>query len=136
MSITELSTTQTISNNSTQGVKSELLDPELFLKLLVTQMQNQDPFNSDNDPTAQISQLATFSMIEQLSQLNDSFNQSQQLMLMNQGAELIGREVTVETDETTVTGQVDLVRVVEGTPLVLIGEEAYPVNQVIEIRGE
>ena len=39
-------------------------DKDLFLKLLVAQMKNQDPFNSQ-DPTQYITQLAQFNMLEQ-----------------------------------------------------------------------
>ncbi len=44
-----------------------------FLKLLVTQLQNQDPLNPD-DPTQFTAQLAQFSSLEQLYNLNDSMN--------------------------------------------------------------
>jgi flagellar basal-body rod modification protein FlgD len=42
-----------------------------FLKLLVTQLQNQDPLNP-TDSTEFVSQLAQFSSLEQLSSVNDN----------------------------------------------------------------
>ncbi|MEI6262268.1 MAG: flagellar hook capping FlgD N-terminal domain-containing protein, partial [Deltaproteobacteria bacterium] len=42
-----------------------------FLKLLVTQLQNQDPMNP-TDSTAFVAQLAQFSSLEQLSNVNDN----------------------------------------------------------------
>ena len=71
---------------------------ERFLKLLVTQMQNQDPLNPmDNAQiTSQIAQINTVSGIEKLNTtvgtLNTQFVQMQAL----QGASLIGREVTLQ----------------------------------------
>ncbi len=71
---------------------------ERFLKLLVTQMQNQDPLNPmDNAQiTSQIAQINTVSGIEKLnttvSGLNAQFVQMQAL----QGAALVGRDVTVK----------------------------------------
>jgi flagellar basal-body rod modification protein FlgD len=44
-----------------------------FLKLLITQLQNQDPLNPDN-PTQFTAQLAQFSSLEQMYNLNDSMN--------------------------------------------------------------
>ncbi|MDA1312186.1 MAG: hypothetical protein O2968_02525 [Acidobacteria bacterium] len=44
---------------------------DTFLKLLVTQIQNQDPL-SPQDPTEFVSQLAQFSSLEQLLQMSKS----------------------------------------------------------------
>ena len=69
-----------------------------FLKLLVTQMQNQDPLNPmDNaQVTTQMAQISTVSGIEQLNRtvegLKGQFVQMQAL----QGAALVGHDVTVE----------------------------------------
>ena len=46
-------------------------DKDIFLKMLVGQMANQDPFNPQ-DPTQYITQLAQFSSLEQMMTLNDS----------------------------------------------------------------
>lgn len=43
---------------------------DLFLKMLVAQMTNQDPFNPQ-DPTQYITQLSQFSMLEQMMTFND-----------------------------------------------------------------
>ena len=78
--------------------KSEADSSERFLKLLVTQMQNQDPLNPmDNaQVTSQMAQINTVSGIQQLNStvagLNTQFVQMQAL----QGASLIGREVLLE----------------------------------------
>lgn len=44
-------------------------DSATFLRLLVTQVQNQDPLNPQ-DPTEFVSQLAQFSSLEQLLNVN------------------------------------------------------------------
>ena len=48
------------------------LDKDAFLKLLITQMQNQDPLNP-MDNKESIAQLAQFSSLEQMQQMNSSF---------------------------------------------------------------
>lgn len=63
-----------ISTASGQGLAKSLtggnnLGKEDFLKLLVTQLQNQDPLNP-SDPTEFTAQLATFSSLEQLFTVN------------------------------------------------------------------
>jgi len=47
------------------------LDKEAFLQLLVTQLKNQDPL-SPMDNTEFVAQLAQFSSLEQLSNMNSS----------------------------------------------------------------
>lgn len=48
-------------------------DKDLFLKLLVAQMQNQDPF-SPQDPTQYVTQLAQFNSLEQMMSMNDNLD--------------------------------------------------------------
>ena len=50
------------------------LGRDAFLKLLVTQLQHQDPTAPQAD-TQFVAQLATFSSLEQLSQMNQSLTQ-------------------------------------------------------------
>lgn len=49
-------------------------DKDLFLKLLVAQMQNQDPF-SPQDPTQYVTQLAQFNSLEQMMAMNDNLGE-------------------------------------------------------------
>jgi flagellar basal-body rod modification protein FlgD len=77
---------------------------ERFLKLLVTQMQNQDPLNPmDNaQVTTQLAQINTVNGIEKLNVsvqgLQSSFMQMQAL----QGASLVGHDVLLEGNALTV----------------------------------
>jgi flagellar basal-body rod modification protein FlgD len=58
---------------STQSTNSTgQLDKDAFLKLLLTQLSNQDPLKPMDD-TQFISQLAQFSSLEQMQQLNTNF---------------------------------------------------------------
>lgn len=59
-------TTSSLSSSSTQS-----LDKDDFLKLLVTQLQNQDPMNPA-DSTEFVTQLAQFSSLEQLQNVNEN----------------------------------------------------------------
>ena len=53
-------------------------DTDTFLRLLVTQIQNQDPLNPQ-DPTEFISQLAEFSSLENLIEMRRSLEAIEQL---------------------------------------------------------
>ena len=73
-----------------------------FLKLLVAQLQNQDPLNPQ-DPTAFTAQLAQFSQLEQLTNANTNLSslvKSNQSVQQLSAFSLIGR--TVEAESSTV----------------------------------
>ena len=66
-------TTAATGTGTTKSGKEAVMGKEDFLKLLVAQLQNQDPLSPD-DPTAFTAQLAQFSSLEQLTSLNDSMD--------------------------------------------------------------
>ncbi len=93
---------------STQGSGGALGKDE-FLQLLVTQLRHQDPL-SPLDAAQFASQLAQFSTLEQMVQLNDNFElQSQSLALMNLSmntnlaASLVGRQVIAQGNQVVVS---------------------------------
>lgn len=100
-------------------------DKDLFLKMLVAQMTNQDPFNTQ-DPSQYITQLAQFNSLEQMMQLNDSMEYLVNLnnaMLVNNAmgsaASLIGKNVEVSVENEageyeSLTGQVKSVSIKDG----------------------
>ena len=90
-----------------QGVMGK----DSFMKLLVTQLSNQDPM-SPSDPTQFVSQLAQFTSLEQLVGLNEGLN----ILAMTQAAatsaqmvSYVGKEVTVSDSSLFVTGDDDTV---------------------------
>lgn len=78
-----------------------------FLKLLVAQMQNQDPLNPmDNaEVTTQLAQLNTVNGIERLNKTLEQMAASSNAQQSLQAAMLIGREVLVAGDKLGFTGE-------------------------------
>lgn len=72
-----------------------------FLKLLVTQMQNQDPLNPmDNaQVTSQMAQINTVTGIEKLNSTMGTMSTSFSQMQMMQGVSLVGHDVLVEGNQ-------------------------------------
>ena len=60
--------------DTSKALDNNGLGREAFLKLLVTQLQHQDPTSPQAD-TQFIAQLATFSQLEQLTQMNQSLTE-------------------------------------------------------------
>ncbi|KJR40584.1 Flagellar hook capping protein [Candidatus Magnetoovum chiemensis] len=99
-------TTDTTSANYSTSASQEL-GKEEFLELFTSQLKYQDPLNP-MDSTQFTEQLATFSMLEQLFNINDNFELLQQYQnsLNNLGAvNLIGRTIdTVGNTTASVSG--------------------------------
>ena len=104
-----------------------------FLKLLITQLQNQDPMNP-TDNTQFITQLAQFSSLEQQSNLNTSFENLSSYMMMNQATGLIGKTVVIEDDYLgTFTGEVEKVVFSDGEAAIVVNGQEYSLDQIEEI---
>jgi len=137
------------SINSALGLGSgaasagEELGKDAFMQLLVSQLQNQDPINPQTNEDF-IAQLAQFSSLEQMENLNDSFlglavlQQSNALMSqLTEGSTLIGQNVTYldPASGETVTGTVDSIRIEDGIAVLNIAGENVPLMNVIEVTG-
>ncbi|MBW2608185.1 MAG: hypothetical protein JRD05_11180 [Deltaproteobacteria bacterium] len=97
------------SNSNTSGVtpsKDSALGKDDFLNLLVAQLQNQDPL-SPLDSTAFTSQLAQFSSLEQLSNVNEnleylqmyqaSINNAQAVSFIGKNIDAFGKSIKLES---------------------------------------
>ena len=87
---------------STTTTGGSALGKDDFLKLMITQMKNQNPLNP-TDNTAFVAQLAQFSSLESLNNLNSSFQTLASSLTSNQALQassLVGRSVSVNADTT------------------------------------
>ena len=73
--------------------KSVTLNYNQFLQLLMTEMKNQDP-TQPMDPTQQLSQLASFSAVEQQVQTNATLTSLLNTTAISQAESAVGRKVT------------------------------------------
>ncbi len=100
-----------------EAQKKSALGRDEFLKLLVTQLENQDPLSPQENGEF-IAQLAQFSSLEEAQNLTQSFNnfagsfQSSQHL---QATSLVGRPVHVESNQTFL-GDDDAISVLADIP--------------------
>ena len=109
------STTSDVNVTSTPAASAASdasVTSDRFLKLLVAQMQNQDPLNPmDNaEVTSQMAQINTVTGIDQLNTTVQGLSSQFMQMQAMQGASLVGRDVivagnTLSIDETNSVGQ-------------------------------
>ena len=110
-----------------------------FLKILTTQLNNQDPLKpmDNQDFVAQIAQFATLEQSRQLNVKIDSLLTSQS---STQSVGLLGKTVDVAANGGTLTGKVTALSLSSGQPMLTIttaqGEfqDGIPMSAVITIR--
>ncbi len=96
--------TSTAASSASANATTAKEASERFLKLLVTQLKNQDPLNPvDNaQMTSQMAQISTVSGIEKLNTTVQSLNGQFVQMQALQGASLVGKEVILKGDKIAV----------------------------------
>lgn len=110
--------------------RKKTLDSEVFLKLLVTQLTNQDP-SSPMNTNEMISQTTQLASMEQLTALSATSTESFALSMRQTAAALIGHEAQyVDEDGVTQKGIVTSVSYKGAVPLVTIGEASIPLDAV------
>jgi len=117
--------------SSVGATSQQLVSEQAFLQLLITELKNQDPL-SPQDPTQMVAQLASFSSLEQMTQLNTNT----QAMLENSATGLLGQTVTVADPSQQsgfTTGQVTGIVYFSNTPAVQINGVNYPLSAIQNI---
>jgi flagellar basal-body rod modification protein FlgD len=111
----------------------QTLTQEDFLKLLVAKMSAQDPLNPTQD-TEFISQMAQFSTLEQSKSMQNDLAALRSDQQVTQANGLLGRTVQLQDDlGATVSGTVSAVQVVDGTPKLIVNNQAYDLSQLVMI---
>jgi flagellar basal-body rod modification protein FlgD len=92
-STTPTSASSTAAAASAATAAATTVDYNSFLKLLVQEMKNQDP-TKPSDPTQYLSQLASFSNVEQAVQTNSKLDSLLTSSSLTQAENLIGKKVS------------------------------------------
>jgi flagellar basal-body rod modification protein FlgD len=137
-----MSTDTTSAISSTTATSSQVgrtdqggsLGQDAFLKLLVAQMQNQDPMQPQ-DSGQMMSQLASFSQVSQLQSLT-SASQAQTLgQDFSTAIALIGKNVTyTQADGSQASGAVTAVKSDPSGALLQIGSDEIHTGAIVQVQ--
>jgi flagellar basal-body rod modification protein FlgD len=98
--MTSISSIQSYSSPTAGILPKQELGKEAFLKILVTQLQNQDPTNPQKDGEF-VAQMAQLSVLEQLSNLNNSLTAYlESSNNLSQYSYVLGNQVTWTNPDT------------------------------------
>ncbi len=122
---------ETTASKTSQRNTGELGKDE-FLSLLVTQLQYQDPLNPQEDKEF-IAQMAQFSALEQMQNLNSSYTATQAFALIGKtiSANLKGDDLS---SVKLIQGEVSSVKMQDGKAFVVVNNQDVPVEDVMEIN--
>ncbi|GAA3335454.1 flagellar hook capping protein [Curtobacterium sp. C1] len=109
-----------LAANSTTK-KSQTMDSEVFMQLLVTQLRNQDP-SSPMDTNQMISQQTQLAMMEQVTNQTTTANENFSLQMRIAAANLVGKQVsyTDAASGSAVTGTATAVSYASSVPTVTV----------------
>lgn len=119
------------SNSSTAGrTGTSSLGVNDFLKLMATQLANQDPSNP-TDNTQFISQMAQFTSLQAMQKVSENSN-------LQYAASLVGKTVMVSTTDMrgkviTAKGIVSSMQNLSGTTTITVNGSSYPVSSVTQV---
>lgn len=128
------STTQ--ATTSTTDSTSSQMDKDLFLKLMVAQLKNQDPMNPQ-DSAEFLAQTAQFTSLEKLDAVASQSSQALAAQMAFGASSLAGRTVSyVGADGATeATGTVESVRFTAAGPMLTVGGVEVPIANVVTVAA-
>lgn len=113
------------------------LDFTDFLQLMVQQLQNQTVDNT-TDTSDMLNQLVQMSVVQMMSQVQDSLQSLVDANTLTYAASLVGKEVTVgRYDEKgnleEIVGQVTGTGTYQGSPVIFVDGEMYSLNSIMAV---
>ena len=120
---------------ATSSNKFAEMSSEEFVKLMITELSNQDPFNP-NDTQATMEQLSSLRNIESQNELQKSLESMVNQQSISQAGSLVGYQVTgLDSHNDSIDGIVQSVRVVNGKAVLqLNNNKTLNMERITEIK--
>jgi flagellar basal-body rod modification protein FlgD len=132
--LAKLETLVSSYNKTLAGGKgiTQVLDKNDFLKILITQLTHQDPTQPMEDREF-VSQMATFSTLEQITNMNDDISRIFALFRRSEALGLLGKTVQLDLGGELLSGVVEEVTGDEA-PQILVNGTYYGFGDVVAVR--
>jgi flagellar basal-body rod modification protein FlgD len=118
------------SSSTSQGA----IGQEDFFKLLITQLQYQDPMQPMEDKDF-LAQMAQFNSLQQLETVSKSMDTLLSVSQLGQASNLVGKTETATVDGEQVTGVVSKATIVNGDVSLQVGDKKFSIGSVTEIAN-
>lgn len=125
------------NSQSTTTTKNDIVNKDVFLKILSVELANQDPLNA-KDNTEYISQLAQFTSLEQANNLYSSVSKLLLSQRTTEGALLIGKNVGFSVSDnsgnkTVQYEEVKSVKIESGDVYLITENGKYSLDDVVSV---
>src|SRR3954466_8680513 len=109
--VAALGSSSTDSTTSSTPLKRKELKSEDFIKMMITQLQNQDPLEPEKNDQL-LAQMSQISQLQSSTNLNDSLKSMVMQNQIGSASSLIGKSVQgMADDNSTISGMVTSVKV-------------------------
>lgn len=123
------------SGSITDSAGAGDLDKNQFLKILMSQLKNQNPLKPQKSGKF-VNQMASLTSLEQMTKIAKNFRSINQSMQSRQFTTLLGDKVKVKTTQgESVKGKVESVKFGDNTSSVKIGGQQIETDQVASISS-
>ncbi len=130
----EISSVDNYSNVVQSTSNGQSLGKNEFFQILSAQLQFQDPLEG-GDNSEYVAQLAQFSSLEQMENLNMAIADLKSNQNLLFGSNLIGKTVIVAGESGVASGEVQSVRVRGSELYVVVDEREYLSSDIIDMAG-
>ena len=134
-SIPASASTPSSSSDNTVPLPTQMLSQQDFLNLLVTQMTSQDPLKP-MDSQDMLAQMVQFSTLNANTTMQSTLGQMQTGQDFSQATALMGRQVTLQVDDSnTAQGVVTGINNSGSVPQIIVNGQSYTLSQVLSVSN-
>lgn len=133
MEVNQTTSTEIYLTGKKQRDPVKVLDKDAFLQIMIAQLRYQDP-SSPMDSGKFIEQMAMFTTLEQITNLNSNIEKLYQLQELSHASSLIGKRVNLLTEESQVIGEVERVTMGDNSLKIWVSGKPYDLSQVIAVE--
>ena len=130
----EISNNMAVNQDNKTNKPKSGLSVDDFLKIMAAEIKNQSPMGGESgggSKTDYLSQLAQFTMLEQLNTMSEGINQ---INMLNQVA-LIGKEVNIYDGEENIKGVVEKVKFYNNSVIIQVNSKDYPIELLMDVSN-
>jgi flagellar basal-body rod modification protein FlgD len=120
--------------NEGKGAPNQSLGKDDFLKLLITELQYQDPSSPMEDKEF-IAQMAQFSSLEQMTSMAGDFAKLASMIGGQEATSSVGKNVEIIEGDNVIQGKVDAVTR-GGNPQILVNGNYYDYATVTQVFAQ